>query len=220
MTGSLDILWQQHDLFLDGLVTTILLVLFSGSVSLVGGALLAIAMQSENRAIKSLMQALVDIVRSVPFLLLAYIIYYGLPQMGLRLSAWWAGALSLSIYNVAYLGEIFRSAWANLPPALIETGRAFGMRRPLLIRRIILPQVFLTSAPVMGSQFIIMIKDTAFLMIITVQDITFAANFVNANYFMPFAPFSLALLLYWGLCLVVELIFGRVTAAADRRRDA
>lgn len=220
MMDSLDILWEQRELFLSGLVTTILLVLFAGSVSLVGGALLAVAMQAENPAIRSLMQILVDVVRSVPFLLLAYLIYYGLPQMGLRFSAWWAGALALSIYNIAYLGEIFRSAWANLSPALIETGRAFGMRRSLLIRRIILPQVFLTSAPVIGSQFIIMIKDTAFLMIITVQDITFAANFVNANYFMPFAPFALALLLYWGLCLVVELILGRVTAAADRRRHA
>jgi polar amino acid transport system permease protein len=220
MSEALSILWSERQLFLDGVLNTVFLCLFAGSVAILLGAALAIVMQTTGRAISAPTRLFVDLLRSVPFLLLAYLCYYALPNLGLRLPAWWAGALSLAAYNVAYLAEIFRNAWANLPTSLLETGRAFGMTRPTLWWRIVAPQVALTSAPVVGNQMIIMIKDSAFLMIITVEEITFAANFINSNYFMPFAPFMLALLLYWALCLVVEAGVRQVSMAADRRRHA
>ncbi|MDB4838160.1 amino acid ABC transporter permease [Marinomonas sp.] len=218
MNDSLSILWEERALFINGTLNTILLVITAGILSLIGGVLLAITMKSGSKRVQYFTQLLVDIARSIPFLLLAYIFYYALPQFGLRLPAWWAGLIALTLYNTAYFGEIFRASWSNLPITHIETGRAFGMTQYTLLKKIVFPQVFLNSAPLIGSQFIVMIKDTAFLTIITVQDLTFAANFINANYFKPFAPFVLALAIYWVLCHIVEQGVSYITKLADKRR--
>jgi polar amino acid transport system permease protein len=219
MNGVL-IVWEQRQLFVNGLLNTISLVTVAAAVAILFGALFAVPLVNGGKVARRAGRGVVDFFRSVPFLLLAYIVYYGLPTVGLRLPAWWAGLLTLILYNSAYMAEIFRSAWLNLPHEQTETGRAFGFAGMGLYRWIIFPQVALASAPVVGNQLIIMIKDTAFLMIITVPEITFAANFVNANYFVPFAPFALAVLLYWGLCVLVEIGVHRVGAAASARRDA
>lgn len=146
----------------------------------------------------------VDLLRCVPFLLLAYVVYYGLPELGLRLDPWWAGLMSLTVYTTAYLAEIFRAAFRAVAPDNIEAAHAFGLSRSLIYRRIILPQVAITAAPVIGNQVITTIRDSALLMIITVQELTFAANFVSANHFTPFAPFAAAVGLYLLMSFVVE----------------
>ncbi len=80
--------------------------------------------------------------RCAPFLLFVYLIYFGLPTLGLRLSNWWAGAIALILYNTAYMAELLRGAWQELPETLIESGKAFGFSGFALLRRIILPPVF------------------------------------------------------------------------------
>ncbi|WP_148291252.1 ABC transporter permease subunit, partial [Methylobacterium sp. B1] len=86
----------------------------------------------------------------VPFLLLAYVVYYGLPEFGLRLDPWWAGLMSLTVYTTAYLAEIFRAGFRAVAPDNIEAAHAFRPVRSLIYGRIILPQVALTAAPVIG----------------------------------------------------------------------
>ncbi len=93
--------------------------------------------------------------------------------------------MSLTVYTTAYLAEIFRAAFRAVAPDNIEAAHAFGLSRSLIYRRIILPQVAITAAPVIGNQVITTIRDSALLMIITVQELTFAANFVSANISRP-----------------------------------
>ena len=90
------------------------------------------------------------------------------------------------------------------PPEADEAARAFGFHGWRLLVRIILPPVLLDAVPMLGNQMIQVIKDSAFLVIITVQELTYAANEVQATYYVPFASFICAILLYWLLCLGVE----------------
>jgi polar amino acid transport system permease protein len=216
MNGLL-IVWEHRDTFLAGLANTVSLTLLCVAISVPLSALGAVILIETKGAIGRTGRELVDLLRCVPFLLLAYVVYYCLPEAGLRLNSWWAGLLTLIIYNAAYLIEIFRSAALALPHEDIEAARAFGFTRALLYRRIIFPQIAVTSAPVIGNQIIVMIKDSALLMIITVQEISFVANFINANYFSPFAPFAVAMALYWGLCLIVEMAVRRMGAVGRLR---
>jgi polar amino acid transport system permease protein len=202
--NSIAIIWSQRDLFIMGLGNTIALSLVCIIVSVPLGAFGAILLSEARPGLRRICREAVDLMRCVPFLLLAYIVYYGLPEIGLRFNAWSSGLATLIIYNTAYITEIFRGAISVLPREDLDAASAFGFTRPRLYRRIVFPQVVVTSAPVIGNQVIVMIKDSALLMIITVQELTFAANFVNTNYFSPFAPFALAMALYWGLCLIVE----------------
>jgi polar amino acid transport system permease protein len=98
----------------------------------------------------------------------------------------------------------------------IEAAVAQGFSRYKIFRRIILPNI-LFRAPLMGNQLIICLKDTAFLSIITVQEITAAANSVQATYFIPFNAFIVAIGLYWAISILLELLIKRLSAWGVRR---
>jgi polar amino acid transport system permease protein len=161
---------------------------------------------------------LIDLMRCVPFMLFCYLIYYGLPSFGIVIGNLTAGIVALTIYNAAYIAELLRGGFAALPREGIEAGQAFGFHGWQLLVRIILPPVLLSSIPMLGNQMVQIIKDSAFLVIIAVQELTFAANEIQATYYVPFASFVCAMLLYWALCLAVEGGVRAVLKVAEARR--
>ncbi len=218
MLGQFAIVWQARDLMLAGCLQTVWLSLAAAAASLALGAPLAAALMSRRGGIGRVSGVLVDAMRCVPFLLFAYIIYYGLPSVGLDFNSWQSGLIALVIYNTAYMAELIRGAWRSLPPEVIEAGQAFGFHGLGLFRRVILPPVIFAAAPTVGNQVIQIIKDSAFLTIITVEELTHAATVVQAKYFLPFASFLSALMLYWLMCLAVEAGVRAIGVQADLRR--
>ena len=100
----------------------------------------------------------------------------------------------------------------------IDAGSAFGFYGRNLYLRIILPQVVLAAIPMIGNQSIQVIKDTAFLMIIAVPELTHAASSIQSKYYVPFAAFISAVALYWAMCSVIEAGVRRVERIAEVRR--
>jgi polar amino acid transport system permease protein len=215
--SDLSILWQTRDMFLIGAANTVSLVIGCMVLGIPLGILGAVVLIEARPPLRRLIEQAVDLLRCVPFLLLAYLIYYGLPEVGLRIGSWWAGLVSLTLYNAAYLVEIFRAAFLAVPEDNKEAAAAFGFSRGQLYRRIVLPQVAITAAPVIGNQVITATRDSAFLMIITVQELTFSANFVSANHFIPFAPFAVAVGLYLVMAMAVEWGVRRMTVVRRHR---
>ena len=173
---------------------------------------------SRRRATRRLATVLVDVMRCVPFLLFAYIVYYGLPSVGVQMDNWTSGLLALVLYNAAYMAELIRAAWSGLPQEQIEAGAAFGFHGFGLFRRVILPPVVLAAMPMLGNQIIQIIKDSAFLTIIAVRELTHEAAAIQSQYFVPFGSFLVALGLYWVLCLLVESGVGLTGRYAEARR--
>ena len=206
--------WDHRDMMLEGFGQTILIALLAAAAALVLGALLSTALMSRRPGVALSATVMVDAMRCVPFLLFAYLIYYGLPSLGLRLSNWSAGLLALVVYHMAYMAELLRGAWRQLPAETIEAGRAYGFYGLSLFRHIILPPVVVAALPTLGNQVIQIIKDSAFLTIIAVTELTHAATAIQAAYFVPFASFVAAILLYWLLCLAVEAMVGVASARA------
>ncbi len=218
MLEQFAIVWSARDLMLEGALNTAWLATLSAIVALALGAALAMALMSRRLLLRRVADVLVDTMRCVPFLLFAYIIYYGLPSIGLKFSSWQSGLIALIVYNTAYMAELIRAAWRSLPAETIEAGHAFGFHGFGLFRRVILPPVTLAAAPMIGNQLIQIIKDTSFLTIITVEELTHAASVIQAKYFLPFASFVSALMLYWLMCLAVEQGVAFVGARAEARR--
>jgi polar amino acid transport system permease protein len=218
MTREFLIVWQHFDRLLYGLANTVLLALIGTALSLILGAIAAMPLMARHRLVRSATRWLVDAMRCVPFLLLAYIVYYALPSLGINLDNWTAGLCAIVIYNTAYMAEIVRGAWSRLPPEYAEAGRSFGFHGVTLYRRIILPPVVLAAIPMIGNQVIQIIKDTAFLTIIAVPELTHAASSLQSNYYVPFAAFIAAVGLYWMLCRIVELAVSGVEGIAQERR--
>lgn len=207
--NSFETLWATREIFLSGIGVSLLLVGLCLAISLPLSALTYVALQ-ESPGFARFVRILMDAMRCIPFLLLAYVVYYGLPELGLRMDAFGAGLLSLIIYHSAYFVEILRSAALSIPSETLTAADAFGFTRYQRYRRIVFPQLFAVASPVLANQSVMVIKDSALLMVITVQEITFAANFVSTNYFSPFAPFLFAMLLYWLMSLLTDHIVGRL----------
>lgn len=123
-------------------------------------------------------------------MILAYLLYYGLPQLGISMEPWTAGLLALIIYHGAYFFEILRSQRRVFSGGYIEAAIAQGFSRYAIFRRIILPNIVSSALPLIGNQLIICLKDTAFLSIITVQEITAAANSVGRPILFRLTPLS------------------------------
>ena len=138
-------------------------------------------------------------------------------MFGIRLSSWMTGLVALVVYNTAYLAEILRGAWSQLPADQEEAARAFGFTGTRLFTRIVVPQIFIIAGPMIGNQIVALIKDTAFLMIITIPELTFMANSIQARYFIPLEALVAAALLYWVLCRSVEFSVKRLERVADLR---
>jgi polar amino acid transport system permease protein len=216
MTREFAIVWAHKDRLLEGFSNTVWLSVLATMLALAIAGPITIALMARNPVLRAAARALVDGMRCVPFLLLAYIIYYGLPTLGVRFDNWTAGLCALVIYNAAYMAEILRGAWASLPREHIDAAHAFGFSGWRLFRRIILPPIMVACVPVMGNQTIQIIKDSAFLTIIAVPELTHEASAIQSMYYVPFAAFVSAVALYWLLCRVVEML----VAWVERRSEA
>ncbi|MBS1206827.1 MAG: transporter permease [Proteobacteria bacterium] len=211
------IIWAARESFFNGLLATLELFIIAAVVGLFIGITLCYIMEYQHRVINRLIIAFVSLMRTVPFLILAYLLYYGLPQVGISMDAWTAGLLALVIYHGAYFFEILRSQRRIFSAGYIEAAQSQGFSRYKTFRRIILPNIFSSSLPLMGNQLIICLKDTAFLCIITVQEITAAANSVQSTYFIPFNAFIVAIALYWGISILLELLIKRLSHYGAKR---
>jgi len=208
--NGLAIVWDAKDIFFSGALTTLALIGVCLALSIPMAMLAYMFLSESPTPLAKFGRLTADSLRCVPFLLFAYLVYYGLPELGLRLEPFAAGLFTLVFYNTAYFFEIFRTQAQAIPPETRVAAEAFGFSRINLYQRIVFPQLLSAAAPMLGNQAIMVMKDSALLMIITVEDITFAANFVSANQFSPFAPFVLAMVLYWLFSLSIDLTVSRL----------
>lgn len=215
---GIEVLWEQRDAIFYGFVNTIAITAVAAVCAGFLGLLLFALLISRVRTIEVALTWLIDLMRCVPFMLFCYMIYYGLPSFGIVIGNVTAGIVALTLYNAAYIAELLRGGYEALPRDGIEAGHAFGFHGWRLLTRIILPPVLLSSTPMLGNQLIQIIKDSAFLVIIAVQELTFAANSIQATYYVPFASFVCAIILYWLLCLAVEAGVRAVVVKAETQR--
>jgi polar amino acid transport system permease protein len=215
--SGLMIVWQQRGVMLSGLLTTLELSVIGAILAAILGMAIFAALINRARPVRYAAVALVDAMRCVPFMLFCYLLYYGLPSAGITLDNFTVGIVALSIYHASYMAELLRGAWKELPKDSVDAGVAFGFHGFGLLR-IILPPVVIAAVPMLGNQFIQIIKDSAFLVIIAVEELTFSANAIQSIYYVPFASFICAVLCYWMLCLIVEGGVSVFTAKTALRR--
>lgn len=211
------IIWSARDSFIAGLIATLELFILAAAVGLAIGIVLCYLTEYQKRWLNRMIIGFVSLMRAIPFLILAYLLYYGLPEVGISMDAWSAGLVALMIYHGAYFFEILRSQRRVFSAGYIEAAVAQGFSRYQIYRRIILPNIVSSALPLLGNQLIICLKDTAFLSIITVQEITAAANSVQATWFIPFNAFIVAIALYWAISILLELLIKRLSALGARR---
>jgi len=154
----------------------------------------------------------VSLVRGTPLIVQIIFWYLALPQFGVVLPPIVAGILALSFNYGAYMTEIFRAGIQAIPRGQIEAASALGMTDRLTMRRIVLPQAIRIVIPAIGNEFIAMIKDSALVSLVTIQEVFWRAQTTGSRYFRSFETLLVAALIYWILTIVFSIVQERLEA--------
>ncbi|GAA2422411.1 amino acid ABC transporter permease [Actinomadura vinacea] len=179
------------------LMMTLLLGLVSFAAGCVLGMLLTLARLSGRRPLVLLSIAYVSVFRGTPLLIQILVIYFGLPQMGIQLGAFLSAVTALTLHTAAYLSENFRAGFLAVDRGQWEAADSLGMSSLRTLRRVVLPQAIRVATPAVGSRFIALMKDTSLASVITVAEITQAAEAVGSSTFRYMEMFLLAAVVYW-----------------------
>lgn len=182
-------------------------------VSWVCGLAAALGQRSPLAIIRGASAFYIWFIRGTPALIQIFIIYFGFPQLGLRLSPFTAGVLALGINSGAYVAEIIRSGLQAIPKGQTESSLALGFSPSQTMQTIILPQVFRIILPAITNEAISTLKNTSLLSTITVVELTLYAQTLISATFRPFDFYIAVALIY----LVLTSFLTQLAAWLERR---
>ena len=157
--------------------------------------------------------------RGTPLLVQLFMIYYGLPQLGIQLDPLPAALIGFSLNMAAYTAEILRAAIASIDRGQWEAAASIGMGRAQTLYRAILPQAARTALPPLGNSFISLVKDTALAATIQVPELFRQAQLITARTFEIFTMYLAAALIYWLLASVLAYFQGRLEHRVNRHEQ-
>ncbi|WP_222911775.1 cystine ABC transporter permease [Pseudomonas sp. DNDY-54] len=161
----------------------------------------------------------VSFFRGTPLLVQLFMIYYGLPQLGIQLDPLPAALIGFSLNMAAYTAEILRAAIASIDHGQWEAAASIGMSRAQTLYRAILPQAARTALPPLGNSFISLVKDTALAATIQVPELFRQAQLITARTFEIFTMYLAAALIYWLLASVLAYFQGRLEDRVNRHEQ-
>jgi cystine transport system permease protein len=206
MEAGLSLVVQSLPLLLKGALYTVGLSVGSMVVGLVLGFAVALMRLSGVPALVVPARLYVSFIRGTPLLVQLFLIYYGLPQFGIRLAPIPSALIGFTLSVGGYSSEILRSAIAAVDRGQWEAAAVVAMTRAQTLRRIILPQAARTALPPLGNSFISLIKDTSLAATIQVPELFRQAQLITARTFEVFAMYLSAAALYWILSSVLAAL--------------
>src|SRR3954467_15221280 len=188
----------------EGLRGTIPLSLVSFALGLLIALVVALMRISGNRFLAGAARAYVSVIRGTPLLVQLFVIFYGLPSIGVVIDPWPSAIIAFSLNVGGYAAEVIRAAILSVPKGQWEAGYTIGMSRRLALRRIILPQAARVSVPPLSNTFISLVKDTSLASLILVTEL-FRVSQQIAAFSQEFMLLYLeAALVYWVICLALS----------------
>lgn len=196
----LDSFWQ---LLLPGIRITIPLTLISFSLGLIIALLTAIVQVANIQGLKQLARLYVWVIRGTPLLVQLFVIFYGLPGLGILIDAFPSAVLVFSFNTGAYASETIRAAIESVPMGQMEAGYCVGMNYVQTMWRIILPQAMRTAFPPLSNSLIGLVKDTSLAANVTIMEMFMSAQRIAARTYEPFALYCEVALIYLLFCTVL-----------------
>lgn len=195
---------------------TLPLTAISFSLGLLIAILTAIARIANIKILKQLSEFYIWIFRGTPLLVQLFIVYFGLPIVGVTLDVWSAAIITFSLNIGAYASEAVRAAVLSVPKGQWEAATALGMSYTQILRRIIAPQAARISLPPLSNIFISTLKDTSLAASITMVDMFMVAQRIAARTFDPLTLYVLAALFYLIVCTFLTFLQARLEKRFSR----
>ena len=218
--AHLDLVWQSLPVLFLGAAITLKFALASAALGLCVGAVVAIMGIGHNRFFKGIARGYVSLMRGTPLLVQIFVVYYGLPDVGITLDPTSAGILALTANAGAYLSESMRGAIMGIGHGQWDAARSLGLSYLQILRYVIGPQALRLAVPSLGNTLISLIKDTSLVSVITVTELLRSAQEVIAATFQPLPLYLTAAAIYWllstGMSAVQRYVEARLAKSLVR----
>ncbi|WP_417564706.1 amino acid ABC transporter permease [Microbacterium sp.] len=206
-------------LLLEGLAATLGAFVVAAVGALALGFILAVGRLSDHAWVRVPVGWIVEILRAIPVLIFMMLLYYGLPVAGISMDPYWAVVIALIAYNGSVLAEALRAGVESLPRGQKEAGYAIGLRKNAVMRLILMPQAVRAMMPVIISQLVVALKDTALGFIITYPELLHYIQLLGNQvpFGSPLVPTAIVGgSIYVALCLILSYVAYRVQRSTRR----
>ena len=187
-----------------------MLTFLSLALGFVLGILLALGRVYGNKIISGICLTYIEIIRGTPLLVQLFIIYFGLPQIGISLNPITAASIGLTLNSGAYQAEYLRGSIQSIESGQMIAARTLGMTKIQSIKNIILPQALRISIPAWSNELIYLIKYTSIAYIIQVEELTAEGKFIAAETFRYLEIFTIIALIYLILTFILTEIIDKI----------
>lgn len=203
-------------ILLPGLMTTIPLTILSFSFAMVIAMVTALVQYANIRVLKQIARFYIWVIRGTPLLVQLFVVFFGLPGVGIMIDPFPAAVLVFSINEGAYCAETIRAALESVPVGQIEAGWCVGMNYLQIMRRIVLPQAFRIAFPPLSNSLIGLVKDTSLAANITVTEMFMATQRIVARTYEPLALYVEVGLIY----LIFSTVLTKLQRVGEKRLSA
>ncbi|MDM0086636.1 MULTISPECIES: amino acid ABC transporter permease [unclassified Variovorax] len=203
LQGSLPMLWS-------GLQATVFLTVVACALGSLVGIVGALGRNSAWLPFRAAATAYVEAIRNTPLLAQAFLIYFGLPALGISLTPMVAAGLALTINCGAYTAEIFRAGFEAIQKSQHEAATALNLSRRQTFLHIVLPQAFRSVYPALSAQFVLILMASSITSQISAEEISAAANQIQSTSFRGFEVYLLISLVYLAMVLAMKSLFSLI----------
>ena len=204
--------WHARDELLLGAWLTIQLSAVSMVLSLLVAVFGALARTSGPKWLQRMVACYVEFIRNTPFLVQVFVIFFGLPGIGIRLDANTGAIIAMVLNGSAYTIEIVRAGIEAISHGQVEAALALGLHKLQVFRKIVLPQALRAVFTPLGSQFILLMLNSSIVSVISADELTSAAQDIQSRTFRSFEVYIVTIVIY----LILSLSFTGVFAALNR----
>ncbi|MDR6393364.1 amino acid ABC transporter permease [Paraburkholderia phenoliruptrix] len=191
---------------------TLQVTLLAFVLAMLLGLLTALASASRVRLLRGMASVYIEAIRNTPVLLQIFIVFFGLPSLGVTLNAYTAGVIALGVNVGAYLAEVFRAGIQSVPRGQVEAASILGLERSQIFMEVVLPQAARAVYPAIVNNLIQLLLGTSLLSAIALPELSGTATVINARTLLYIQTFTITLIAYLFLSNVLSWVAGQIGA--------
>lgn len=218
MIENFSFLSDYFPLYISGTITTVVISLFTVLFGTIIGIVFGLMKLSKIKIVKAIASTYIEIVRGTPVIVQVFIWYYGLDAIidipdyyigdSLNLSQLIPGSLALALNSGAYVAEIIRAGILAVDKGQAEAAQSLGMKSPMIMRYIIMPQAIKNILPAIGNEFVVLIKESSILYVIGIQELMAKTSTIQSSTFLAIPPLVITSIIYFILTFSLSRLVG------------
>ncbi|MFC0302109.1 amino acid ABC transporter permease [Virgibacillus soli] len=202
--------WESLPFLLTGIPMTLIVAIAGMGIGMILGTFLALARGASSPILRWPARVYISFMRGTPLIVFLFILYFGLPVIGIELDAIAAASLGFGLNSAAYIAEINRSSLNSVDSGQWEAAKSLNMGYWFTLRKIILPQAWRIAIPPLTNVFISVVQGTSLAAVITVPELFQKAQIVAGRSFDSMTMYIMVALIYWPICVIISIMQERL----------